>query len=130
MPISCHIDEKANYVLLHGSGTVTDEEYLAVVEEVYAHAAFNPAMRSLMDLRDVTDNQLSLSALERSAKGSRFHPSTRRAVIVGSKIDFHLAREHQAMLSLHAKSRTRLFHTSKDALDFLNEGLRKDQHIG
>jgi len=130
MPISCHIDAKANYVLLHGSGIVTDEEYLAVVEQVYSHAAFNPAMRSLMDLRDITENRLSAATLEKSAKGSRFHPTTRRAVIVGSKIDFHLAREHQAVLSMNAKSRTRIFHTTRDALTYLNEGLPPDQHIG
>jgi len=129
MPISCTINAKANYILLQGSGIVTDQEYLAVVAEVYGHPDFSPCMRSLMDLRDVTDNKLSPATLEESAKGSRFHPKTRRAVIVGSKTDFHLAREHQSILSLHSKSRTRLFHTSQDALEFLNEGLPKDQHI-
>jgi hypothetical protein len=130
MPFTCQVNAKANYALVHGSGRVTAQEYLDIIEEMYAQPGFNPLMRNLVDLKDVTENLITLEALETTAKVSRFHPKARRAVIVGSKIDFHLAREHQTLLSLHSKSRTRLFQKASDALQYLNEGLPKEEHIG
>jgi len=129
MPFSCQINAKANFAHLHGVGVVTDQEFLDVVDRLYADPHFNPKMRTLMDLRDVSDNQITLESLEKTAKVSRIHPKTRRAIIVGTTTDFHLAREHQTLLSMHSKSRPRLFHSAQEALDYLNEGFPLEEQL-
>ena len=92
MPFSYQLDPARHLVLSRAWGVLIDKE----LEEHYARLAadpgFDPTMRQLCNMMDVTRIDTSPEALRRLAQRSIFSPGTRRALVAVQDAHYGLSR--------------------------------------
>ena len=100
MPIDVCIDTGRNLITRTGRDLVTVDECIQTVEYVLTHPDYQPGMKSLSDMRDVS-HQLTADDVRRIAQvvaGTREEPlSTRAAIVVSKTVSYGLSR----MLQIH-----------------------------
>jgi hypothetical protein len=92
MPGGYTIDEAHQLVLTCGWAEVTGEQALWHLRTLAADDRFAPDLRQIIDLRRVTDFDLTCAAVERLAELSPFGCGARRAFVVSTPVIYGLAR--------------------------------------
>ena len=118
MPCGYTIDLAQSLVLSRGWGLVTDRELLAHVHALTADPRFARSFRQLVDLRDVTDVQVTASTIREMVKLNPFGAGARRAVVVTNDVVFGMARMYQ-ILTDESPDELRIFRKVDDALQWL-----------
>jgi hypothetical protein len=84
------------------SGELTAEDLIRTLSDVYASSDYDPGANSLWDLRGVESHHLGKDDLRRIAELVTEHrqlpPGMCAALVVGSNLDFGLARMLEQML--------------------------------
>ena len=118
MPCGYTIDLARSLVLSRGWGVVTDRDFLAHVRALTANPRFARGFRQLVDLRDVTDIQVTASTVREMVRLNPFGASAQRAVVVTSDVVFGMARMYQ-ILSDESPDELQIFRKMDDALRWL-----------
>ena len=118
MPCAYTIDLARSLVLSRGWGVVTDRDFLAHVRALTANPRFARGFRQLVDLRDVTDIQVTASTVREMVRLNPFGASAQRAVVVTSDVVFGMARMYQ-ILSDESPDELQIFRKMDDALQWL-----------
>jgi hypothetical protein len=118
MPCAYTIDLARSLVLSRGWGEVTDRELLAHVRALTADPRFARSFHQFIDLRDVTDVQITASTIREMVKLNPFGAGARRAVVVTSDVVFGMARMYQ-ILRDESPDEFEIFRKLDDALRWL-----------
>ena len=118
MPCDYTIDLARSLVLSHGWGVVTDREFLAHARALTADPRFAPNFHQLVDLRDVTNVQLTASGIRELVSLNPFGAGARRAVVVTNSVAFGMARMYQ-ILSDDSPDELQIFRKMDNALQWL-----------
>jgi hypothetical protein len=118
MPCAYTIDLARSLVLSRGWGEVTDRELLAHVRALTADPRFARNFHQFIDLRDVTDVQITASTIREMVKLNPFGAGARRAVVVTSDVVFGMARMYQ-ILRDESPDEFEIFRKLDDALRWL-----------
>jgi hypothetical protein len=97
MPITLTIDtdKRVVYSALHG--VITEAEFLAQPQRILAHPAFDPSFSEIIDLRGITDVQVSPETIRNLAMTqSIFSRESKHALISPSGLILDFARMFQA----------------------------------
>ena len=100
MPTSYQLDAVQRLVCSRSWGVLTDAEVVDLYRRLAAEPEFEPTFRQLCDLREVTRLATSTPALRDLAQSSVFAAGARRAVVVGSDLDYGIARMFQTFCEL------------------------------
>jgi hypothetical protein len=125
MPIDYRIDDARRLVLVHGHGTVTDEEVFAYQREVWSR----PDVEGFDELVDMTGvEHIALPSADRvqdlarlSAGMDTCSRASRLAVVAPTDVAFGLGRMYQTHRELDPRSTKEVgvFRTRPEALAFL-----------
>lgn len=118
MPCAYTIDLARSLVLSRGWGEVTDRELLAHVRALTADPGFARNFHQFIELRDVTDVQITASTIREMVKLNPFGAGARRAVVVTSDVVFGMARMYQ-ILRDESPDEFEIFRKLDDALRWL-----------
>ena len=118
MPCGYTIDLARSLVLSRGWDLVTDRELLAHVRTLTSDPRFARDFRQLVDLRDVTDVQITVSTIRDMVRLNPFGAGARRAVVITSDVVFGMARMYQ-ILSDDSPDELLIFRKIDDALRWL-----------
>jgi hypothetical protein len=92
MPAAYHIDQQHHLVRSSAWGILTDCESLDHYQVMVADPAFDPSLRQLCDMRQVTQIAMTTGALRKLAESSVFVRGTKRAFVAPADAHFGLAR--------------------------------------
>ena len=92
MPADYRIDRPRRVVHCRAWGVLTDQDLTDNRVALHADPAFDPDVAVLYDFTDVTEVNVTSTALRRLAKGSRLAPTARQALVVSSEVAFGMAR--------------------------------------
>jgi hypothetical protein len=115
MPCAYTIDLARSLVLSRGWGAVADRELLAHVRALTADPRFARNFHQLIDLRDVTDVQITASCIREMVRLNPFGAGARRAVVVTNDVVFGMARMYQ-ILSDESPDELQIFRRMDNAL--------------
>ena len=118
MPCAYTINLARSLVLSRGWGVVMDRELLAHVRSLIADPRFARNFHQLIDLRDVTDVQITASCIREMVRLNPFGAGARRAVVVTNDVVFGMARMYQ-ILSDESPDELQIFRKMDDALQWL-----------
>lgn len=118
MPCAYTINLARSLVLSRGWGVVTDRELLAHVRALTADPRFARNFHQLINLRDVTDIQITVSCIREMVRLNPFGAGARRAVVVTNDVVFGMARMYQ-ILSDESPDELQIFRKMDDALQWL-----------
>ena len=118
MPASYSIDREQQAIFSRASGTLTDEELRDHQRRVLADPDFDPRLRQLWDLRQVSAAEVSTATLRDLAAATSYAPDTKRAVVAPRDVIYGLARMFQT-LHEHAGEDFRVFRSVEEARDWL-----------
>jgi hypothetical protein len=118
MPCGYIIDLARSLVLSRGWDIVTDRELLAHVRALTIDPRFSRDFRQLVDLRDVTDVQITASCIREMVRLNPYGAGARRAVVVTNDVVFGMARMYQ-ILSDESPDELQIFRKVDDALEWL-----------
>ncbi len=125
MPIDYRIDHARRLVLVHGHGTVTDEEVFAYQREVWSRADVE-GFDELVDMTGV--EHIALPSVDRVQDLARLSAgmdtrsrASRLAVVAPTDVAFGLGRMYQTHRELDPRSTKQVgvFRTRAEALAFL-----------
>jgi hypothetical protein len=100
MPTSYQVDPVQRLVHSRSWGTLTDAEVVDLYRRLATEPEFEPTFRQLCDLREVTRLATSTTTLRDLARSSVFAPGARRAFVVGSDVNYGIARMFQTYCEL------------------------------
>jgi hypothetical protein len=112
------IDLTRSLILSRGWDVVTDRELLAHLRTLTSDPRFARDFRQLVDLRDVTDIQITVSTIREMVRLNPFGAGARRAVVITSDVVFGMARMYQIM-SDDSPDELQIFRKIEDALRWL-----------
>lgn len=123
MPLSVQVIPERRLIRLVGSGTVTDEELLAYVEEYLGSGRFG-GYDELVDFRRASLLEVSYSGLcrvaERAAAADPASRLAKVALLVSEPLALGLSRLYQSLREAKGGSRqVRVLLREEDALDWL-----------
>lgn len=104
MPISYVIDVAHRTVTARASGSLSPEDLNEGRAALLGEPSFDPTFAHLFDLRDVTQIDLSVAALERLAASSLFGPGVRRAFVCSADDHYNTARMFAALSATHGQN--------------------------
>ena len=84
MPYSYIIDRDRDVVFSRVWGTLTDDDIADHAMSLSADPRFDPEMNQILDMRELSDLQVTSQGVRRLAELVPFHPNARRAFIVGT----------------------------------------------
>ncbi len=97
---------------------MADRELLAHVRALTAYPRFARNFHQLIDLRDVSDVQITASCIREMVRLNPFWAGARRAVVVTNDVVFGMARMYQ-ILSDESPDELQIFREMDDALQWL-----------
>ena len=118
MPCGYTIDLARSLVLSRGWDIVTDRELLAHVRALTIDPRFARDFSQLVDLRDVTDVEVTASCIREMVRLNPFGAGARRAVVVTNDVVFGMTRMYQ-ILSDESPDELQIFRKVDDALQWL-----------
>ena len=92
MPYSYFIDLDRNVVFSRIWGTLTDDDVAAHAMSLNADPRFDPELNQVIDMRDLSDLQVTSQGVRRLAELVPFRPDARRAFVVGTGQAAELSR--------------------------------------
>lgn len=95
MPLAYWVSPESHLVVVSGAGTVTELEALTLRYSLYIHPKFEPEFRELIDLRRVSDMDISEEGLQRLATLNPYQTRTRRAVVSPNEGVYQITRRYQ-----------------------------------
>ena len=96
MPISYSIDPAQKLVTSRVWGIVTDEEVDEHNRQLRNDPLFDPTYRQLADMTGVTQNKVTFTNVQQTARDQYFTPGARRALLVADDTTFGLCRMYEA----------------------------------
>jgi hypothetical protein len=84
MPYSYFIDLDRDVVFSRIWGTLTDDDIVAHAESLKADPRFDPELNQVIDMRGLSDLQVTSHGVRRLAQLVPFRPDARRAFVVGT----------------------------------------------
>ena len=118
MPFRYEIDRARRLVLSTATGTVTDEDLHTHMRRLAADPNFDPTYRQLVDLRDVSNVDVTSGGLRALGSSNPWKEPTRRAVVCERDVVFGLARMYQ-LLTDDDPHEVQVFREISEALDWL-----------
>ena len=97
---------------------MTDRELLTHVRALTIDPRFSRDFRQLVDLRDVTDVQITASCIREMARLNPYGAGARRAVVVTNDVVFGMARMYQ-ILSDESPDELQIFRKVDEGLEWL-----------
>lgn len=122
-----HFDIPRNALFVRAWGEFTDEEFLRGFERVIMDPAFRSDARALIDLRKVTEMQISAHTLETFATSGHFAAGARHAYVVGSHFQSSFVQTGAGLST--GPEEIRVFTDRTTAIQWLNEGVGPDLAI-
>lgn len=121
MPFSYVVYKKHRLVISTGSDRVTWNEIQARQDQTKTDSDFNPDFNQIVDLRSVTDFEMSSDTARMLARRTVFNPNSKRAFIAASPAVFGVGRMWEAFTELSGnKSQIRVFYDVPSALEWLD----------
>ncbi len=96
MPSTFSIDTEQRVILAEASGLLTIDDLISAQRRMQEDPDYDNAFRFLLDLRDVTEVQISSEELRLLADKSSFDSTAKRAYVVPSELVFGMARVYSA----------------------------------
>ncbi len=118
MPASYTIDLEQQAIFSQASGRLTDSDLIEHQRKVLVDPEFDPHLRQLWDLREVTAADVSSETLRELARATSYAPDTMRALVAPGDVVYGLARMFQT-LHEHAGEDLRVFRSIEDAKQWL-----------
>jgi len=121
MPITLTIDTEKRIVYSALHGVISEAEFLVQPERIRSHSAFEPTFSEIIDLRGITDVQVSPEAIRNLATTeSIFSRESKHVVISPSGLIYDFARMFQANAE-HTRPNVVIVKTPEEAYDYLRE---------
>ena len=118
MPASYTIDIERKAIFSTATGTLTDADLRDHQRHVLRDPDFDPGLRQLWDLREVSATEVSTETLRDLAASTSYAPETKRAVVAPRDVIYGLARMFQT-LHEHAGEDFRVFRSADEAREWL-----------
>lgn len=123
MPISYRIDAGRSLVLTAASGTLTDEDVLALKERLARDPAFSPDMKELSDCRgierlDVTPAGIR-AMVEQDESDSDGAATHKLALVLSTDVAYGMARIYQSLSEVHDNENVGVFRDLDEAKAWL-----------
>ena len=101
MPLTVHVDEELDALVIEGSGVVTVQDFVESLPGLRSLPGFRARMPQLLDVGHVEETTLDaegLGAVVQAFEGEN-EPlkSSRLAIVVGSDVAFGIARQYSAL---------------------------------
>ena len=120
MPIISQIDGSLGVVFSTPHGVVTKEDILAHVERFNTDPAFQPSFDHLIDMRGITQFDVSTEGMHLVSMHSTFNEKSRRAIVAEKDEMFGMAGMYQSLRELFNKpDQVRVFYTMEEARHWL-----------
>jgi hypothetical protein len=91
MPLSYTIDRRQRVVVVRASGLLTVDDAVRVRAVLQSDVMFRSHFAMLLDLREVTQVNMSFQAMARLAATSVFAPQSRRAFVCATELQHEIA---------------------------------------
>jgi hypothetical protein len=119
MGTSYKIDKQRKPVLRTYSGAITMALALEHQDKLLNEPDFDPSYSQLFDVTHITDAQLSAADIQTLAARTVFSPSSRRAVLVRSDLQFGLARIFELFRESKGDKGIHIFRKLEEALEWI-----------
>lgn len=113
------IDVDRRIVFSYGQEDFTYADALGHIERLGRDPQFHPDFRQIIDLRDVTDPQLSADQVRALARHNVFNPDSRRAMVASSDASFGLARMFDTIRELRGETGIRVVRTLSEGAEWV-----------
>ena len=100
------------------SEVLTNQEAFELQTAIRQHPDFSAGYSELVDIRDVTRNEVTGDAMVQMARESANEDGTKRAIIVSNDTDYGLSKLFR-LLAQHNPEVTEIFWNMKDAREWL-----------
>jgi len=120
LPVSYSIDLQLPLVYTVFSGEVTDADFVEHLRSLYADPRFDSAMPELVDLREVTEVNVSSDMIPSSARWTLHSPYARRAVVAPTDFLFGLSRMYESYRGEMGEGQFKVFRSIQPALAWLS----------
>ena len=129
MGISSRIDTAQRRVFTEGAGVLTDAEMLAHPQELLSDSDFDPSFDQIVDATTFSRLDVTTDAIMTLAEHSPFLPTSRRALVIESDMQFGLARQYLLFVDGDMK-RLHAFRTMEDAEAWLDDKADVQTYLG
>ncbi|MEH6405503.1 MAG: hypothetical protein V7750_19185 [Sneathiella sp.] len=119
MPFDYWIDTKQKLIHVIGHGKLTDDNLASYVHNLKHDPKFDPLFNLFTDLTQVTELELSIENIERSAKNPILSPSSEIIIVAPSDITYGTSRSFMAFKS-PSSSKVHIFRTVDEAKKYLS----------
>jgi hypothetical protein len=125
MPITVRIDQEAGIRFNEVSGSLTLDELLSTLREIYSQPDFDPDLNVLWDLRNSTVEAFAFEEAKYTADFVGDHwgvsGSSRAAFVVSKDEHYGLARMYEQLLRSRSSSKVMVFRDFDEAVSWLTE---------
>jgi hypothetical protein len=118
VPASYRIDKARGIVLTRYEGRLSDHDVLGLQRRLAADPEFVPALRQLIDMREIEELEITSEGIQRLAQGNPFGTGSRRAGVASKDDVYGVARMFE-MMRQEKGDELRIFRSLDDALDWL-----------
>jgi hypothetical protein len=118
MSFTYKIDPNIKSVISTASGILANEDVAQLKNELSQDLEFNPDFHHLVDLRGVTDLQISPGNIQVMANSRIFHPSSMTAFVVEGDLQYGMSRIFKAWRDSDATMD--VFRSMNDAIVWLS----------
>ena len=130
MPITYEIDDANGWVMMVGSGVITDEEVLTYRQTLLADSRYRPSMKLLSDMRGIERVQVTAGGIRRLVHEESAHAAEltarRLAIVTDSPVAYGMARMYQ-MLAENAGGAIQVFRRIDEAMAWLQSEATEDR---
>lgn len=123
MPAEYQIDRSKGLVLSRAWGRIGKQDMIDHGNRLLADPAFQPDLRQLWDLTEITESSLDFADLTSMSQVNVFAPASRRAVLAPADVAFGMARSFQMLRETKGESGIRVFRERSEALRWLETGV-------
>lgn len=116
MPAEFLIDVPNRLVCTYASGSVTYADALSHMERLSADPRFLGSFHQIIDFRDTTGTELTAEQVRELSRRPVYAPSSRRAFVMGTDVQFGLGRMFAAFRELEGEPNIRIVRDMPEAL--------------
>jgi hypothetical protein len=126
MPSAYVIDSSRRLVLSRSWGVVTGEDVLTLIQATVTDPHFHPDFSQLVDMRAVTEVEVTTDFVRLFVAKSNFGAGSRRALVAGSDVVYGMARIYGTLLD-GRPGEFRIFRDLQPALEWLGFSDESDE---
>ena len=117
------IDVDRRMVFSYAQEDFTYADALGHIERLGSDPRFHPDFRQIIDLRDVTDPQISTDQVRALARHNVFNPDSRRAMVAPGDVSYGLARIFDTIRELRGETGIRVVRTLQEGAEWVEIAL-------